>query len=145
MKKFIYIGLVLLLVFVILSGVSQASKHPSDYHIGISYSQAIKSDKPMVALFYTDWCTYCQKFMPKFYTLSKLYGEKYNFVMINAEGSSSEIQLAKKYKITGLPTVYIIDSKHDNRVLIPNSAYSDLTSLREELDRYSRIRAKLDR
>ena len=33
-----------------------APKHPSDYKIGIPYEKALESDKPMLAVFYVDWC-----------------------------------------------------------------------------------------
>ncbi len=149
MKKKVFLGVFILFILIIISGFSIAAvnsaKHPSDYHIGISYSQATTSKKPMLALFYADWCSYCLKFMPRFYTLSKLYGDKFNFVMINIEGSKSDIKLAKDYHISSLPTVYIIDPKYDNRVLVPNSAYQDLAMFRQELDRYLKIRARLDK
>ena len=148
-KKIVLLLGGLLLCISVLAGISIASdnsaKHPSDYHIGIPYSQAVNSQKPMLAVFYADWCSYCLKFMPRFYTLSKLYGDKYNFVMVNTEGSQSEIKLTKNMRISGLPTVYIIDPKYDNQVLIPPSAYQDLFMFRKELDRFLRIRSLLDK
>lgn len=122
-----------------------APKHPSDYKIGITYEDAVSaSEKPMVALFYADWCSYCMKFMPKFKILSGLYKDKYNFVMINVE-NKQYIQLANNMYLSGYPTVYILDPKYDNRVLIPNSIYQDLGKFRVELDRYLRIRGILDK
>lgn len=103
----------------------------------------MKGDKPVVALFYADWCGYCLKFMPRFKTLESLYKNKYNFLMINVE-DTSKAELVREVALTGYPTVYIIDPKFDNRVLINNGIYMDLVKFRAELDRYSRIRLKLN-
>ena len=151
MKKKIIIFIALFLVLLIggiTAGIAYAQmnapKHPSDYHIGITYNQAVQSDKPMLILFYADWCGYCLRFMPKFSTLSKLYGKKYNFVMLNVEDGSENIKLTQQTGISGYPTVYILDPKYDNKVLISNTVYQDLAKFRTELDRYLRIRAILD-
>lgn len=121
-----------------------APKHPSDYKIGISYEKALESDKPMVALFYVDWCGYCMKFMPKFKILSGIYKNKYNFVMLNVEADENKA-LSEDVGIAGFPTVYILDPKYDNRVLMSNSYYQNLKKFRVELDRYLRIRGLLDK
>ena len=148
-KIFITLGILLGLILVSAAGISYASmnapKHPSEYHIGIQYDEALKSDKPMLAVFYVDWCGYCLKFMPKFSLLSKLYKNKFNFVMINVEANKENEKLAKDVSLAGFPTVYILDPKYDNRVLMPNAIYQDLAKFRIELDRYLRIRNLLDK
>lgn len=77
-----------------------------------SYKTAIKSSKPSVVLFYANWCTYCRKFMPKFNSLAKIYGDKYNFVKINIESSDDNKRISNKYEVKSLPTVYIIEPKY---------------------------------
>ena len=64
MKKKIIITLAILLVviltsaagFAVATGAFDKKEKPSDYKVGISYEQALESDKPMLALFYVDWC-----------------------------------------------------------------------------------------
>lgn len=148
-KLLITLGIFLVLVFTsavaIAVSVINAPKHPSDYHIGITYEEALKADeKPMLAVFYVDWCGYCMRFMPKFKTLSSIYKNKYNFVMINAE-APEYAKLVEDVGIGGFPTVYMLDPKYDNRVLMPNGVYQDLPKFRVELDRYLRIRSLLDK
>ncbi len=149
MKKKIIIALSILLVIVFTSAISYAysaanQKHkPSDYKIGVTYEEAIKSDKPMLALFYVDWCGYCLKFMPKYKTVSSLYKKDYNVVMLNAENPEYK-NLIEDVVLSGFPTLYIIDNKYDNRILLNNAIYQDLKKLRVELDRYIRIRKMLD-
>lgn len=147
-KLLVIISFLILLAGLTAAGITYAQmnapQHPSDYHIGIKYSDAVKSDKPMLAVFYVDWCGYCLRFMPKFNILSKLYSDKYNFVMINVEDKENK-KLSEDVGITGFPTVYIFDPKYDNRVLLSNSIYQNLAKFRIELDRYTRIRRLLDK
>lgn len=150
MKKII-ITLIVVFAIILTSAVTYAltnsssnQKHkPSDYKIGITYDEALKSDKPMLALLYVDWCGYCLKFMPKYKTISTIYKDKYNVVMLNAEDPQNK-ELVEDVTLTGFPTLYIIDPKYDNRVLLNNGIYQDLKKLRVELDRYLRIRGLLD-
>lgn len=148
-KLIITAGILLALVGASVAGVSYAKmnapKHPSEFNIGIKYDEALQSDKPMLAVFYVDWCGYCLRFMPKFNILSKVYKDKFNFVMINVEESNATRKLATDSYVGGYPTVYIIDPKYDNKVLMPNGVYQDLLKFRTELDRYLRIRNLLDK
>jgi len=147
-KILLILGILLVIAGISFAGVSiaamNAPKHPSDYHIGITYDAALKSDKPMMIVFYADWCSYCLKFMPKFKILSTIYKDKLNFVMLNAEETAQNTKLAQDYGVSGFPTVYISDPKYDNRVLMPNVYYQDLGRFRVEIDRYIRIRKLLD-
>jgi len=117
-----------------------AAKSPES-GVGVTYEAAMQEDKPFVALFYTTWCTYCKRFMPRYKTLEEIYDGKYNFVTINAE-DPAYIEVANDYAIGGYPTLYIIDPKIDNRVLISNTLYDNTDRLKGELDRYLRVRAK---
>lgn len=151
MNKKILITIGIILAVILTSAVTYAltnpsmeQKHkPSDYKIGIKYDEAVQSDKPMMALFYVDWCGYCLKFMPKYKTISKIYKDKYNVVMLNAEDPANKA-LVEDVVLSGFPTLYIIDPKYDNRILLNNGIYQDMKKLRVELDRYLRIRGLLD-
>lgn len=123
---------------------AEPTKKPSEYKIGIPYEQAIKTKKPTMVLFYADWCHYCIRFMPTYQTLSKIYKDDYNFSKVNVEDPKYE-KLVKEIGITGFPTVYLIDSKYDNRVLLSNAIFGDMKQLRGELDRFLRIRKLLDK
>ncbi|MBD5403317.1 thioredoxin fold domain-containing protein [bacterium] len=116
---------------------------PSQYNIGIDYDKAIKGNKPIVALFYADWCHYCIKFMPTYQSLSKIYKDDFNFAKVNVEDPKYE-KTVREIGITGFPTVFLIDPKYDNRVLLSNAIFGDMKQLRTELDRFLRIRKMLD-
>ena len=152
MKKKIIITLAILFAviltsaagFAVATGALDKKEKPSDYKVGITYDQALESDKPMLALFYVDWCGYCLRFMPKFKVLSMMYLGRYNFVMLNVEDPANK-ELVEDVALTGFPTVYIMDPKYDNRILINNAIYQNVPKFRVELDRYLRIRGLLDK
>ena len=153
MKNKLFIGLGITVAVLLTSAVtygmtmfSQNSmpKTPSEYRIGVTYDKAMTDDKPVIALFYVDWCKYCQRFMPKYRTLSKLYGDRYNFLMINAEDEARK-DLIEDVRITGFPTIYIIDPKYDNRFLLNNAIYMDMAKLRIEMERYLKVRKIMDK
>ncbi|MBP7211420.1 thioredoxin fold domain-containing protein [bacterium] len=112
---------------------------PSDYNIGISYQDEMKTDKPAVVLFYANWCTYCKHFMPEYKLLSELYSKDFNFVMVDIDAPEYQ-KIVKDYSVASLPSMYIVDPAIDNRVLINNALYSNLFAVRVEIERYIRIR-----
>lgn len=144
MKKILIIAAIILTV-VVTSAVVWAitpkkTLKPSEYHIGTQYELAIRDNKPSIVLFYADWCTYCMRFMPKYKKIADAYKGKYNFVMVNVD-DTSYTKLINDYAIGGFPTVYIIDPKLDNRILIGNTLYDDIGRMKAEFDRYLRIRS----
>ncbi len=147
-KNKIKIFTILLTLFIITSSMvvfSFSEKQdikPSEYKIGISYEKAINGQKPFIMLFYTDWCSYCIKFMPKYKSISEKYNNKYNFVMIKAD-EKINAKITNKYTITSLPSLYIIDPTIDNRIFINQGIFESKEKIKEELDRYIRIKAMI--
>lgn len=133
---------VLLASAVVWSYAPKKDAKMSEAQIGISYAKAMEANKPFIAMFYADWCTYCMKFMPKYKMLSEAYSDKYNFVMINGDDPANT-GLMNNFAIGGFPTIYIIDPTIDNRILISNTLYDDIGRVRAEMDRYLRIRAMI--
>lgn len=143
--KFLRIaGIIITVVVLATSAVvwSFSPKSESEQQIGITYEDAMKSQKPFIVLFYADWCTYCMRFMPTYRALSKIYGDNYNFVMVNGDVPAN-INLIQNYAIGGFPTIYIVDPVIDNRILISNTLYDSYDKLRVEFDRYLRIRSMI--
>lgn len=153
MKKTIIIVIIMFAV-AITSAITLAKVAPDNQKVNLkgtphttdspelSLDEAMNSDKPSLVLIYTDWCTYCVRFMPKFKSLYNAYKNDYNFVLVNADYPQYESFL-KELGLTGFPTVYIIDPKIDNRVYISNGYYSDVKKFRVELDRYLKVRSRI--
>ena len=126
-----------------MSVMQEEPKRPSEYAVGMDFNKAMKSKKPVLVLFYADWCGYCVKFMPIFKQLSSLYENEMDFAKVNVEDKKYE-QLVGEIGLTGYPTVFIIDPKYDNKVLLSNAYLRSVDTVGIELDRYIRIRKILD-
>ena len=107
----------------------------------LNYEEAIKTNKPILAMFYVDWCTYCRRYMPIFAELSILFKDKFSFVAINCENPQYE-NLAKEYGIMGYPTIYIIDKKLDFEYAVNNVNLIDKKRMVQELEKYLKLRGK---
>ena len=113
-----------LLMFIVLKDAVNAYLNrpiviSRDYDKGQSMEKAIKKNKPVIALFYTDWCGYCQKFVPVFKEITNDKEIKKNFAIayINAEDPSNFVYTAQ-YDIKGYPTLYLIDNIKDKKELV---------------------------
>lgn len=120
-----------------------AGKKPSEYTVGKDYNEAIKTSKPVLVLFYADWCRYCIRFMPIYEQAVEKYGNDMEFAKVNVEDRKYE-KLVQDSRISGFPTVIIIDKKYDNKAIVPNSSLGTIDDLSVELDRFIRIRKLLD-
>lgn len=117
----------------------KATMKPSDYDFGMTYEEAAKVDKPIISVFYVDWCTYCQRFMPRLDKVRNINKDKFNVVLINVDDPSNE-KISKEYRISGFPTVYILDPQYDNRVHIDSAYLESVNSLNKEVQRYLNFR-----
>lgn len=148
MNKTLVKNILIGLAAILLIGISVTSclailpkKHlkPSDYDNGVTFEQASQEDKPIIGVFYVDWCTYCKKFMPKLDTVRNMNKGQYNVVLFNSEDPKNE-KMVNEYKISGYPTVYIIDPKYDNRVHIDGAYLDSVSALNREAQRYLNFR-----
>lgn len=117
----------------------KSNMRPSDYDIGLTYDKASAQDKPVVAVFYADWCTYCVKFMPKLDKVRNIYRDDISVVLVDVENPKNQA-IVKEYKISAFPTVYIIDPKYDYRAHIDSPYLNSVESLGNEVQKYVNLR-----
>ena len=67
-------------------------------------SQVLKSPRPVLVDFYTDWCGYCKELAPTIGTLSKDYQGKVDFAKVNGDKTPD---ILRRYPVEGYPTVMI--------------------------------------
>lgn len=145
MKKFfnlkngIIAGVVLFLCVATISAcmavLPKADMNPSDYDTGLTFEKASQEDKPILTVFYVDWCSYCRQFMPKLDKVRNINKNDINVVLINVENPDNE-KMAREYRISAYPTVYVIEPKYENRVHIDNVYLETVTTLNKEVSRY---------
>lgn len=107
----------------------------------VSFEEAKKSDKPMIVMFYVDWCAYCRRFMPKFAEYSKEFNKDYTFTTINCDIPAYRT-MVEDFHIMGFPTLYVIDKKLDFRYQLPSIVTIDKDIMTKELKKYSNLRNK---
>lgn len=105
------------------------------YDRGRSFKKALKKNKPIIVWFYTDWCGYCQRFAPTFDEVTKDKNIKKNFAIafVNCDNHDNK-GLMEQYSVQGFPTVYVIDTKTDKKVLLDNFKFFGPTA-KEDLVR----------
>lgn len=67
-------------------------------------SEVVNSSIPVVVDFWATWCGPCRKLSPVIDEIAQTYEGKVKFVKVNVEES---IETAKKYSISGLPSLLI--------------------------------------
>ena len=140
-ESLIFIFILTLFGFIVLPSFVKAvppKLNPSDYDTGITWAQAVKLKKPIVANFYVNWCHYCQRFAPTLDNLRREYKSKYTFVLIKADNPQNQ-KLVDDFGISGYPSLYLVNPKNDNRVFINQSFYSNPRLLKREFDRFLKV------
>ena len=95
----------------------------TQYDKGKSFEKAQETKKPILVFFYTDWCGYCQRFVPTYHKISKNRDIKKNFAVayVNCEDSKNR-KLIEEYNIQAFPTVFVID-KEGKRTQLENQTF----------------------
>ena len=93
------------------------------YDKGQSLEKALATNKPVLVFFYTDWCGFCQRFVPTYNKIAKLPKIKKNFAVayVNCENESNK-KTVEEYQIHAFPTVYVID-KEGKRTQLDNNTF----------------------
>jgi thiol-disulfide isomerase/thioredoxin len=95
----------------------------------------VASGKPMVVLFYTDWCPNCKKLREEVLASPEVrrYVETLHPVRINPELGLAEQKLADSYGVRGYPSLYVVDAKTGNAVMIRRTSNITPAQLIEQL------------
>ena len=63
----------------------EIAKPVNQYDFGVDYDTAITMGKPVVLLFYTNWCSACKRILPLVKMIQEKYQNYFVFTSINAE------------------------------------------------------------
>ena len=92
------------------------------YDKGRSLDKALATKKPMIVFFYTDWCGFCQRFVPTFHKVAKSKEIRKNFAIayVNCEVEKNRKHM-QEYNVQGFPTVYVVDG--EKRTHLENNTF----------------------
>lgn len=108
----------------------------------IDYQEIIDTSKPIVALFYVDWCGYCRRFMPIFGDYAKKYNKDFTFAIINCDLPENRA-VALENNIRSFPTLKIIDKQIDYAVPVDIGATQSEKIFEQEVKKHLKLRQKL--
>ena len=99
--------------------VSISEKYAKDDY---TLEKAMDSGKPVIALFYADWCGFCQSFAPTFARIIKTRDFKKNLAAayVNCDDPAND-KYIKEYKIEGFPSVFMINPKTGEKTKVGNN------------------------
>lgn len=158
MKRKLYtiILIIFLAAVTCIAGVLNNIKHPKTYqpqenltapieipNTGIVPLNEISEDnKPILVMFYADWCTYCRRYMPIFGEISQKYPDTYNFAVVNCDYPENS-DWVEKANIIAFPTLKIVDKKLDVIMSLDISATQNNDILDNELKQYLSLRKRI--
>jgi len=108
----------------------------------VKYSEITDNEKPVVAMFYVDWCGYCRRFMPEYGKLAKKLGDKYTFSVVNCD-EAENAELTREYNIMSFPSLFVIDNKLVHSFSLNMAGTVEPEIMQEELEEYINFRNRI--
>ena len=88
------------------------------YAKNMTYAKAQETKKPMVVLFYADWCKFCKMLAPDFSKVIKKKDFKETFAAAYVNCDAPENQdLVNEYGIHAFPTVFLVTPEGEKKML----------------------------
>lgn len=87
-----------------------------DWHTDLeaAIAEARSDDKLLLTFLYTDWCGYCKQMDQVTFTdatvVDELSGD-FVWLRLNAERDAAGISLNRRFRVSGFPTVLILDTE----------------------------------
>ena len=157
MKRKILVGVLVILTALLSFGIYVKATQPKIVYTpnpnlkapieipakSVSKIQDLKdTDKPVLALFYVDWCSFCRRFMPVFGELALKYN-KYDFAVVNCDYPENRA-LVEKIGIISYPSVLVLDPKNDFSFSLSPASIQYEDYFKSELQNYLKLRERLD-
>ncbi|MBR1617872.1 thioredoxin family protein [bacterium] len=96
------------------------------YDKGQTFAKAQAKNKPIIVFFYTDWCGFCQRFVPTFDKVAKnkKIKKKFAIAYVNCEKQENQA-IMQEYGVQGFPTVFVINEFGEKTQLDNNTFFND--------------------
>ena len=141
-RKFLFITAIVVFLMVNVITFSFENRFESSkaiassmYGKSLCYEEALKLEKPIVVIFYADWCGYCKRFAPVEAQLQQEYSSKYTFVTVNADNPENKM-LLQKFNIKSYPSLYLVDPKANKQKFVSQGIYTNKSKMETEFDNF---------
>ncbi len=108
----------------------------------VKYNEITDFEKPVVILFYVDWCGYCRRFMPEFGKIAKKFSDEYTFAVINCDYPENA-DMIKEFNIMSFPELFLTDKKLEHSFSLNMADIQDLDIMKKELNSYLNFRNRM--
>lgn len=88
------------------SGVSVFSGLPESPHLKEA-EESLKSKKPIIVAFTTEWCPHCKKYLPTFLEVKDSFQDKATFINVDVEKEDGPA-ISGRFQVRGIPTTAFI-------------------------------------
>ena len=99
----------------------------------LDQNPAVDATQPLLIEFYADSCGTCKQLTPTIHKVQEQYKGKATFVMVDVYSKQSFV--ADLFKIDVIPTLYLFDPKHMQKIEIPSKYLYNETDLSKGIDR----------
>lgn len=84
----------------------------------MTYAKAQETKKPMIVLFYADWCKFCKMLAPDFSKTvkKKAFKETFAAAYVNCDAPENQ-DLVNEYGINSFPTVFLVTPDGNKKML----------------------------
>lgn len=90
----------------IKGGVSVFLGLPESPHLKEA-EESLKSKKPVVVAFTTEWCPHCKRYLPTFFEVKDLFQNKATFINIDVEKQEGSA-VSGRFQVRGIPTTAFV-------------------------------------
>ena len=101
-------------------------------HAGV-FDSAVKENEKVFLYFYTDKCSYCEKFAPTYEKIVQKYAKKCSFAKVDYKSDEGRV-LAKTFMLYYVPDVILLDYKKQTLNRLEPSCIMDYACVKNAVD-----------
>jgi tetratricopeptide (TPR) repeat protein len=120
----------LILFFILAGAVASTPLYAGPIRWEDSYQLALKKatteNKPVMAFFYTNWCTWCSKLISDTFTDSAVIEASRDYICLKIDGEQNR-DLVYGYMVKGFPAIFFLDPS--GRIIWREFGFRDASTL----------------
>ena len=94
----------------------------------MNFEQHIQGTKPVLVIYYAEWCHLCQLMIPVLQRINEMKGDMISLFLVKIDENK---RFAKKYNVFALPTLILL---HQSQVLWRKNGIAPESEILEQLN-----------